>query len=77
VEVFFGNFLDGREPVDTRVIDEDIQSAELLDRRVDDGLRVARPGNVAANGDSLAPGRDNVRDDCIRARFAGRVIDDY
>src|SRR6202011_6192672 len=50
VEVFFGNVLNGREPVDTRVIDEDIQSTEFLDRRVDDALRVGRLGHIAANG---------------------------
>jgi hypothetical protein len=42
VEVLFGNVFDRREAVDTGVVDEDIQSTEMLDRGVDDGLSVAR-----------------------------------
>src|SRR4029077_19847849 len=77
VKVFFGNVFDRREPVDTRVIDEDIQATELLDRGLDDVLRGPCRGNVAVNCDCLAPGRHDFRDYFVRAGCAGGVIDDY
>jgi hypothetical protein len=40
---------------------------ELLDRGVDDGPRVARLGNIAANGDGFTASRDDVGDGGIRA----------
>jgi len=36
----------------------------------------ATVADIAANGDSRAPGRDDVRDGCIRARLARRVVHD-
>src|SRR5688572_1619261 len=76
VEVFFGDVLQRREPVDTRVVDQDVEPAELLDRRVDNGLRIGLLGDVAANGDRLAAGGGDAGDNGLGALLAGGIVDD-
>jgi hypothetical protein len=70
-----GHLLDRREFVDARIVDEDVEPAELPDRRLDQGLRLGGPGYVALHGDRLAAGRRDGRDDGVRSRLARRVID--
>ena len=41
VELFFGHSYDRSEFVNTRVIDEDVETAVVLYRRIDDALRLA------------------------------------
>ncbi len=44
VEVLFGDAFERRKRVHARIVDEDIESTEALDRFIDDGLRIGRLG---------------------------------
>ena len=76
VELLFGDGLDGGELVDAGVVDENVETAEVLDGRVDDALGFGGLGDVAADGDGLATGGGDGGDDGFGAGLAGGVVDD-
>ena len=56
VELVFGDGLDGAELVYAGVVNEDVEAAVVFDGCVDYALSLGRLGDVAPDGDSLAPG---------------------
>ena len=55
VELFFGDGLDRGELVDAGVVDENVEAAVVLDRRVDDALGLGGLGDVAPTATALPP----------------------
>jgi hypothetical protein len=76
VKVILADILDRHEFIDAGVVDEDIEAAVVLDRRVDHALRSRAGGDVAADGDRVAAGRGNRGDHRVRTRLAGCIVDD-
>ena len=77
MELLFRYFFNRRELVDARVVDQDVEAAEILDGGVDDALRFRCLGNITTDSDSLAAGCCDRIDDGSRAGLARRVIDHH
>src|SRR5271167_2095671 len=76
VIVLFGEGLDRGELVDAGVVDEDVEAAEVLDRRVDKALGLGGVGHIGAYGDGFATAGGDGGNYSIRASLAGGIIDD-
>ena len=65
----------GEHPVadDARVVDQDVESAERVDRGLDQACGLRPVGDVRAAGDGFAAGSGDLVDDALRgAAAAGR-----
>jgi hypothetical protein len=70
LELFVGRSGDGRIPEIARIVDNDIEPAKPLDRRLNETLRKIRCGNVAVYRNGIATCGDDAR----RHRVTGLVV---
>jgi hypothetical protein len=69
--------LDRSELIYAGIINEDIKTAVVFNRCVDDALRLGGLGDVAPYCDSLATGFLDRGDNSVGASLAGSVVHDY
>ena len=74
VEVLRRDLLERAKLVDARVVDQDVDRAELLDDGVDEGSDGIGIGHVGLDHDGFAAGLLDFVDDFFRAGLAARVI---
>src|ERR1700741_760917 len=76
VIVVFGDAVDRLELVGTGVVDQDVETAKVLDGGVDDFLGGGGFGGVSAYGNCLAASLGDGVDDAVGSGLAGGVVDD-
>src|SRR6202021_3862919 len=77
MEVLLGEAVDGREAVNTRIVDQDIDVTEGLFGFGEEAPDVRCGGDVALHGDGLAALSGDIGDDLICALAAGSIVDDH
>jgi len=75
VEVFGGDVVQGRELVETRVVDEDVDHTERLDGLSDHGFHLVGVGEIAMDSDGFASLAGDGRHHAVRSLPAGTVVD--
>ena len=76
MELLFGDGFYRTELVHTRIVDEDIETAVILNGCVDDALRLSGFGNVAFHRDGFATVCGDRCDHGVRACLAGGIVYD-
>ncbi len=76
VELLFAGVGEHAVPDDARVVDQNVQPAERVDRRLDETLGLRPVGDVRAAGDGFASGGGDLVDDALRCAAAtgGRSV---
>ena len=75
-EILFGHLLQSGESEDAGIVDEDVEPAEGVLRRLEQALHVRALRDVGLDRDRLAAVLQDRRDDLVRAALARGVVDD-
>ena len=75
MELLFSDRFDRGELVNARVVDQDIQTAVILDGCIDDALRLGGFRDVAPHGNCPATGCSDGGHHGICSGFAGGIVD--
>ena len=75
MKILFGHCFEGREAVDAGIVHKDAGSSEPLPGLREQTLHVRALGDIGLDGDSLAPGFDDIADDPIGVAPVRGVID--